>query len=170
MRILIAGFVAFVIWCFVSAWLYNDKLLPVLKKPVTMQAIPENQTSEADSLMKLRAMMPEDLTVGFEFNSVTFNPDQKTDNSIAEFKAWLEKFPGSRLAVTGYTDIVGTTEYNYALGLKRAESVGSYLESKGIPPGRLIKISEGESKAAENYITPEGRAKSRKTVVSIKLQ
>lgn len=170
MRILIAGFAAFVIWCFVSAWLYNDKLLPVLKKPDTIQAAPENQTSEADSLMKLKAIMPQDLTIYFEFNDAKFKPDPQTDNSIAGFKEWLEKYPGSSLSVAGNADLVGSTDYNYTLGLKRAESVGAYLESKGIPPGRIIKISEGESKATENYISPEGRAKSRKTVVSIKLQ
>ena len=58
MRILITGIVLLVIWCFVSAWLYNDKLMPVIKKPVPIQTIPETQTNEADSLMKLKASMP----------------------------------------------------------------------------------------------------------------
>ena len=93
MRILITGFVFFVIWCFVSAWLYNDKLLPVMKKPVTMQTIPEKQTNEADSLMKLKASMPKNLLIYFEFNDSKFKPDPQIDNSVTEFKAWLEKYP-----------------------------------------------------------------------------
>jgi outer membrane protein OmpA-like peptidoglycan-associated protein len=170
MRILIAGFVAFVIWCFISAWIYNDKLLPVLKKPDTKQATPENLTNEADSLMKLKAIMPEDLTIYFEFNDARFKADQQYDNSVTKFREWLEKYPGSMLSVTGHTDIVGTIDFNYALGIERAEAVGRYLESKGIPSGRIIKVSEGESMASGDYITPEGRAKNRKTVVSIKLK
>jgi len=170
MRILIIGFAAFVIWCFVSAWLYNDKLLPVLHKPVPVIAAPENQTNEADSLMKLKAMMPKDLTIYFEFNDAKFKADPQYDNSIAEFKSWLEKYSGSMLAVKGFTDIVGTPEFNHDLGMKRAEVVGKYLEEKGIPSARIIRESMGESLAFENYITEEGRAKNRKTEVSIKLK
>jgi outer membrane protein OmpA-like peptidoglycan-associated protein len=170
MRILIAGFVAFVIWCFVSAWLYNDKLLPMRNRPVPVLTVPENQTNEADSLMKLKAMMPKDLTIYFEFDDTKFKPDPQTETSMAEFKAWLNKYPGSILSVQGFTDLVGTPDFNQALGLERAEAVGKYLVEKGIPADRIIKGSMGESKAYENYITKEERAKNRKTEVSIKLQ
>ncbi|MGD0343332.1 MAG: hypothetical protein ABSA76_16655, partial [Bacteroidales bacterium] len=99
MRILITGLAAFVIWCFVSAWLYNDKLLPMMKKQAPVLATPENQTNEADSLMKLKAMMPRMLSIYFEFNDSKFKPDPQYDNSIAAFKAWLDKYPGSILSV-----------------------------------------------------------------------
>ena len=170
MRILITGAVAFVIWCFISAWLYNDKLLPVWDKQVTEVAIPETRNTEADSLMKLKALMPKDLPIYFEFNNSKFKPDPQTDNAIAPFKAWLDKYPGSKLYVTGQTDLVGTTEFNQTLGLKRAEVVTQYLEKLGIPAGKIITESVGESKAGENYITSEGRAKSRKTEITIKMQ
>lgn len=53
MRILIIGFIVLVIWFIVSAWLYNDKLVPVMKKPFPMQKVPEAQAPEEGSLMKL---------------------------------------------------------------------------------------------------------------------
>jgi hypothetical protein len=61
MRILITGAIVFVIWCFFSSWLYNDILLPVMRKPVPVLATPVSQTNEADSLMKLKASMPKNL-------------------------------------------------------------------------------------------------------------
>ena len=170
MRILIIGFVVFVIWCFISAWLYNDKLLPVWERPVPVQTIPESQTTVADSLMRLKAIMPKDLLIYFEFNEAKFKPDPKTDKSIAEFKAWLDKYPGSMLSVTGHTDMVGTTEFNQTLGLKRAQVTGKYLEAKGINTGRISTESKGESKPAADYLTKEGRAKNRRTEISIKMQ
>jgi outer membrane protein OmpA-like peptidoglycan-associated protein len=170
MRILITGFVAFLIWCFISAWLYNDKLLPVIKAPVPVAAIPENQTNEADSLMKLKALMPKDLKIYFEFNDAKFKPDPQNENSIAAFKAWLGKYPGSKLSVTGHTDLVGTPEYNMDLGMKRALVTAKYLEGLGIGAERIVAVSQGEKMAAEDYITKEGRAKNRKTVISIKMQ
>jgi outer membrane protein OmpA-like peptidoglycan-associated protein len=170
MRILITGFVVFVIWCFVSAWLYNDKLLPVLHKPVVVQTIPQPQNNEADSLMKLKASMPKDLLIFFEFNDSKFKPDPQTDNSIAEFKAWLDKYPGSMLSITGHSDLVGTPAYNQALGLKRAVVVCKYVETKGIIPGRILTESKGENEPIGDYITSEGRAKNRRTEISIKMQ
>ena len=110
MRILITGFVFFVIWSFISSWLYNDKLLPVMRKPIAVITIPETPTHEADSLMKLKASMPKNLLIYFEFNESKFKPDPQTDNSVSEFKAWLEKYPQSMLSVTGHTDLVGTAE------------------------------------------------------------
>lgn len=169
MRIIITGFVVFVIWCFISAWLYNDKLLPAMKKPVTVQTIPESQTNAADSLMKLKESMPKDLLIYFEFNDVKFKTDPQTNIRMAEFKTCLDKYSRSMLSVTGNTDLVGTTEYNKALGLKRALVVGKYLEEKGINSGRIIIESQGESNPIADYLTQEGRAKNRRTEISIKM-
>ncbi|MCE5347139.1 MAG: OmpA family protein [Bacteroidales bacterium] len=170
MRILINGVVVFVIWCFISAWLYNDKLLPLMKKPVPEQTITENKTNVADSLMKLKELMPKNLLIYFEFNDAKFKADPQIDNSIAGFKAWLGKYPGSMLTVTGHSDLVGTPEYNQSLGLKRAQIVGKYIVSKGIDAGRMITESKGETQPAADYLTKEGRAKNRRTEILIKMQ
>lgn len=169
MRILATGFVVFVIWCFISAWLYNDVLLPAIRKPVMVLTTPENQIKEADSLMRLREIMPEDILIYFKFNESSFIPDTQTGSSLSEFKAWVEKYSGSMVTVTGHTDIVGTPEYNRELGLKRAQAVSKYIETQGISSSRIITQSAGETEAGADYITPEGRARNRKTVISIKL-
>ncbi|MBK7710604.1 MAG: OmpA family protein [Bacteroidales bacterium] len=170
MRILITGCVCFVIWCFISAWLYNDILLPAMRKPVAMQTIPETQTREADSLMKLKASMPQNLLIYFEFNDAKFKPDPQTDNRVSEFKTWLEKYPQSKLSVTGHTDLVGTDDYNGKLSLKRAQVVGAYLENQGVKTDRMIMDSKGSSEPAADYLTAEGRAKNRRTEISLKMQ
>jgi outer membrane protein OmpA-like peptidoglycan-associated protein len=115
-------------------------------------------------------MMPKNLSIYFEFNDSKFKPDPQYDNSIAAFKAWLDKYPGSMLSVEGYTDLVGTTEFNQALGLKRAYIVGKYLEGHGITTDKIMAKSKGEDTHAVDYITADGRAKSRRTDISIKMQ
>ena len=173
MRIIVIGVVAFVIWCFFSAWLYNDILRPVLpgmRNPVPVLTTPENQTNEADSLMKLKASMPKDLLIFFEFNDAKFKPDPQTGSSLAPFKAWLDKYPGSMLYVTGHTDLVGTPDFNKELGLKRARVVTEYLVSQGISANRIKTESMGETKPLGGYITMEERAKNRRTEITIKLQ
>lgn len=170
MRILVTGIVLFVIWCFVSAWLYNDILLPATRRPVTVQTIPEKPSHEADSLMQLKASMPKNLLIFFGFDQAKFKPDPQTDSSVSEFKAWLDKYPQSMLMVTGHTDLVGTAEYNNKLGLKRAQVVGRYIEDKGINANRLTVESKGSSEPAADYLTADERAKNRRTEISIKMQ
>ncbi len=140
-----------------------------MNEPVTVQTVPEKQTREADSLMQLKASMPKNLLIFFEFNDAKFKPDPQADNSISEFKAWLDKYPQSTLSVTGHTDLVGKAEYNFKLALKRAQVVGSYIEGKGITAGRMITESKGSAEPAADYLTTEGRAKNRRTEISIKM-
>lgn len=170
MRILITGFVVFVIWAIFSSWMYNDILLPVIHKPVTVQTIPEPLNPVADSLAKIYASMPKTLMISFDFDKSKFKADPHTDSKIAEFKMWLEKYPASVLHVTGHTDLVGTPEYNLALALKRAQIIAKYIETQGINSGRVITESKGETEPIAGYITTEDRAKNRRTEISIKLQ
>jgi outer membrane protein OmpA-like peptidoglycan-associated protein len=168
MRILITGFIVFVIWSFFSTWLYVNVLKPATTKQVEAQPVTEIQSTEADTLMKFYASMPKDLTIYFEFDNYKFETDQQTDSSIAEFDKWLDKYPDYMLSVTGHTDFVGTSEYNQALGLERAQVVGKYLESKGIPAERMVIASKGKEQPVAKNIFSEGRAKNRRTEITIK--
>jgi OOP family OmpA-OmpF porin len=170
MRILITGTVLFVIWAFFSAWLYNDVLLPVINKPVAVQTIPVPPDPVADSLAKIYASMPKTLMIYFEFDKAKFKSDPQTDSQVAEFKSWLNKYPSSMLSVTGHTDLVGTPDYNQTLALKRAQVIEKYLEEQGIIAGRIVTESKGEVEPAADYITSDGRAKNRRTEISIKLK
>ena len=168
MRILIIGFVVFVIWSFFSTWLYVDVLRHAAKAPVAVQTNPEPTNTVADSLAKIYALMPKDFTIHFDFDKAKFNPDPQLESSLTEFKSWLDKYPESVLLVTGHTDLVGTQEYNQELGLRRAQVVQKYIEAKGIPPDRMIVSSKGEDQPVAGYILPEDRAKNRRTEISIK--
>ena len=168
MRILITGFIVFVIWSFFSTWLYVDVLKPATTKQVEAQPVTEIQNTEADTLTKFYASMPKDLTICFEFDNCKFETDQQTDSSIAEFDKWLDKYPDYMLSVTGHTDFVGTTEYNQALGLERAQVVAKYLKLKGIPADKMLIASKGKEQPVAKNIFSEGRAKNRRTEITIK--
>jgi peptidoglycan-associated lipoprotein len=57
---------------------------------------------------------------------------------------WLKKNPSARVEVEGHCDERGTSEYNLALGAKRAQSAKDYLATLGIAGDRLSTISYGE--------------------------
>jgi len=50
------------------------------------------------------------------------------------------------ITVEGYCDPVGTSEYNMALGMRRAEAAKAYLVKLGVNAGQLATISYGEEK------------------------
>jgi outer membrane protein OmpA-like peptidoglycan-associated protein len=168
MRILFTGAVIFAIWAFFSTWLFVDVLKPALRKPVETITAPETTNSVADSLAKIYALMPKDLVIGHDFDKANPVPDPQLETRLTEFKNWLDKYPESMLMVTGYTDLVGTPEYNRNLGLERARSVQKLLESRGFPASRIIVSSKGEEEPVGGYITTDERAKNRRTVISIK--
>jgi outer membrane protein OmpA-like peptidoglycan-associated protein len=149
--------------------MYNYKLLPVLRPPDTVKVTTE-KINVADSVATIPESMPQKYSVYFDFNKSEFTNDQKGDSSILVITDWLEKHPGSVLNITGHTDIVGTEEYNQELGMRRATAVGKYIESKGIAADRMVVSSRGESEPASDYLTNEGRAKNRRTELSIKTE
>jgi outer membrane protein OmpA-like peptidoglycan-associated protein len=168
MRIILTGSVIFVIWAFFSTWLFVDVLKPALKKPVPEIIVPKPTDTVADSLAKVYALMPKDLMIWHDFDKARPITDPQTESRLAEFKSWLDKYPESILQVTGYSDLVGTPEYNKALGLERAKAVQKFLEDKGFTASRMIVSSKGEEDQVAGYITAEERAKNRRTVISIK--
>ena len=53
---------------------------------------------------------------------------------------------GDMVNIEGHCDERGTTEYNYALGARRAESAKSYFVTHGISPSRVRTVSYGEDR------------------------
>ena len=69
--------------------------------------------------------------VYFAFNKWTLS-DEAKENIKTRMEDKAEGWTGT-LRIVGHTDAQGTDAYNKALGLKRAESVKTYLVSLGIP-------------------------------------
>ena len=58
----------------------------------------------------------------------------------------LKAATGMQVTIEGYCDPVGTSEYNMALGMRRAESAKSYLVKLGANMNMFSTISFGEEK------------------------
>ncbi len=67
--------------------------------------------------------------------------------TLREKAAWLRANPSAVVTIEGHCDERGTTEYNLALGERRATTVKAYLVNLGIDASRLKTISYGEEQA-----------------------
>jgi peptidoglycan-associated lipoprotein len=80
--------------------------------------------------------------VFFEFDQYDLSSDARATLKAAA--DWLKKNPTVRVEVEGHCDERGTTEYNLALGAKRAHTAKDYLATLGVAAGRLSTTSYGE--------------------------
>jgi peptidoglycan-associated lipoprotein len=82
------------------------------------------------------------LDVFFDLDDYSIRPDQvATIQTDAQF---LKEHPDVRIVVEGHCDELGSTEYNLALGDKRAAEVKTALEKAGVSPSRMRVVSYGK--------------------------
>ncbi|GAI92973.1 unnamed protein product, partial [marine sediment metagenome] len=74
----------------------------------------------------------------------------------------LQANPNVIVEIAGHTDSVGSDTYNMRLSDARANSVRTYLISRGIPPNRLIARGYGESMPIAGNTTRNGRQMNRR--------
>jgi len=110
-----------------------DARVTVVASATAEPAAPGNE-AVADSANRL--------DVFFDLDDYSIRPDQvATIQSDARF---LKEHPEMRIVVEGHCDELGSTDYNLALGDKRAGQVKAALEKAGISSGRMRTISYGK--------------------------
>lgn len=103
----------------------------------------------------------------FDFDGYTLRPEAMRilDDAVAAMKADRTL----RLDIEGYTCDIATTQYNMALGEKRARSVKDYLVNKGVEASRLRTISYGEERPKYDNSREETRRLNRRASLVVNL-
>lgn len=106
-------------------------------------------------------------TVLFAFNSDKLTPeskqqlDQLTSGQLTSVKRYF-------IAIQGFTDKIGSPEYNLDLSRRRAQAVQTFLVGeKNIPVYRIQIIGLGKEKPVNDQKTREDRSKNRRVEVSL---
>ncbi len=112
----------------------------------------------------IKITLPEKM-VNFDFNKSDLTAFSKSNlDKLAEV---LVKNPDTNINVYGYTDSKGSDEYNQKLSERRANSVITYLVTKGIAQTRLFAMGMGEKDPVGDNATDEGRAQNRRVEFAI---
>ena len=105
-------------------------------------------------------------TVNFKFNSDKLDSDAKMalDQMVASQGHYKRFF----IAVEGFTDKVGSADYNAALSRRRADNVVTYLVGQhDIPIYRIHMVGLGKDKPIEDANTRAANAKNRRVEVTL---
>jgi outer membrane protein OmpA-like peptidoglycan-associated protein len=172
MKILLIGFFALLAWSAVATHFFVCKIKGLCNEPETIgnSLFKQENDADTDTLKKnlLNEVMPGKLSVYFEFDRSEFKSDSLTYKYFVESDNYLEKNSPDSLLITGFTDAVGSDEYNQALGYRRARTMQNYFVKMGIPEHRILIASKGEKEPADINTSAAGRAHNRRTVITIK--
>jgi outer membrane protein OmpA-like peptidoglycan-associated protein len=93
----------------------------------------------------------------------------KAESDLCNAAAQAKGMDNALLLVVGYTDAVGSEDYNQTLSERRTGRVVNYLQQKcGWAPYRMLSpTGMSESDPAADNSTPEGRAQNRRVAVNI---
>jgi peptidoglycan-associated lipoprotein len=80
----------------------------------------------------------------FDYDSAEIRADAR--EALQKTADFLKKYPQARVVIEGHCDERGSTEYNLALGDRRANAVKQYLINLGIPAANLNTVSYGKEK------------------------
>ena len=96
----------------------------------------------------------------FDFNKYSLKPEAR--EKLAKISGILLAYPDLKVQVEGYTDNIGSDEYNQNLSEKRADSVRDYLVSQNVPETNVTAEGYGKSNPIADNSTSSGRAQNRR--------
>lgn len=102
----------------------------------------ERAEAEARERARVREALSE--MVFFDYDSYTLNAE--AEDRLRAKAELLRRHPAVRLRIEGHADQRGSTEYNLALGQRRAEAVREFLAAYGIEADRVSTLSYGKER------------------------
>jgi len=119
----------------------SSAALPPAPAPTQLAAQANSEPSTRD--MAARAI-PELKEIHFDYDKAALGASARA--TLQANADWLKKNPDQLVQVAGHCDQRGTTEYNLALGQRRAKAVRDYYVMLGIPGSRVSTISYGKER------------------------
>ena len=125
----------------------TPKPAPEVKKPEAPKPAPRPQPKETprkveEKVAELRESAFETIYFDFDKSDIRSGDAKILQGNYDQLKSAT----GVHVTIEGYCDPVGTSEYNMALGMRRAESAKSYLTKLGAGMDMFSTISFGEEK------------------------
>ncbi len=82
-------------------------------------------------------------------------------------EALSQQAENATMIIVGHTDSRGSETYNLDLSKARAESVRSYMVTRGVDASKIEAIGKGETDPVASNDTPEGRANNRRVEIIV---
>jgi peptidoglycan-associated lipoprotein len=95
-------------------------------------------------------------------------PARANTATLDKQAAWLKQYPQNAVTVAGNADERGTSEYNLALGQRRAQAAQAYLVAKGVAQTRINVISYGKERPTALGSNADSWSQNRNAITSVR--
>jgi len=109
--------------------------------PATAAPAPAPVVMEEVSYSVYLMALESDESFGFDSSELSSGAMGDLDHVAAA----ANQFEKPSINITGYSDRIGSDDYNMALSQRRADAVAAYLASKGVPAGGIVATGKGSS-------------------------
>jgi outer membrane protein OmpA-like peptidoglycan-associated protein len=99
----------------------------------------------------------------FDTGQATLKPG--ADLAVNRLATFLSSNPQTKVLIEGHTDARGSEDYNIGLSERRARSVSTALESRGISADQIQTLGRGKAYPVASNDTPEGRQQNRRVEI-----
>jgi OOP family OmpA-OmpF porin len=100
----------------------------------------------------------------FDFDKAALKPEGR--RKLDELADALRGSQHDTIVVTGHTDRAGSVNYNQRLSERRAETVKSYLQTKGLDVGKISAVGKGKSQPTLKPTDCKGPGLTRAAVIA----
>ena len=156
----------------ISSESYKDKASPVIIENIDESDLLTDQFINTDVCIEMELVIKAEdvVTVYFDFDKSNLTPAAVEKlNTISDL---LKKYPEATIQISGYTDGLGSNEYNKILSQKRAVSCANYLAKQGVDTKRISYESFGkccpvEMEKLNGRDNPYGRSRNRRALIHV---
>jgi OOP family OmpA-OmpF porin len=137
---------------------YNSGALFLVKTSSEIQTLTEMKTAGAkgDNIL-------------FDFGSAALGMEYHAE--LDKVSEYLQSNPNSYAVLAGFTDSVGSDEYNLGLSRRRAESAAAYLmNNANIDEDRIVLQWFGKLNPVAGNDTAEGRSMNRRVEIAVGME
>jgi len=115
--------------------------------------------SKADKLRQEISTF-ESENIYFDYDKSELKPEAR--DILTKKTAFLQANPDYNVKIEGNCDERGTTEYNLALGERRANAASKFINALGVSGSRISTVSYGEEKPTDTGHNENAWAKNRR--------
>jgi peptidoglycan-associated lipoprotein len=113
--------------------------------PAKAEPVPPPK-QEAAPKVEAKPVPPDLNALRIQFAFDDYSLSARSKENLEKIAAWMKRDPSAKVQIQGNTCDIGTSEYNLALGDRRAVAAKEYVVALGVEASRLTTISYGEEK------------------------
>jgi OOP family OmpA-OmpF porin len=123
-------------------------------------------TSVVETLTEMKTAGAAGENIFFEFDSAVLRP--QFHDELDQVGDYMNKNPNTYVVLAGFTDSIGSEEYNLGLSRRRAESVAGYLQNNAnVAEDRIVVDWFGKLNPIAGNDTAEGRSMNRRVEIGV---